>query len=190
MERPNPEQIRAAVAIFKQFYVNTRGTASDTLMESVIYSIAAVLGAPGQPSAEYADAIKEATMGEINVRPVLDFDYTARTFTVLRENPLGLKVGAVFNYQEDGGDAVDATESDDTSADPAVEAGDTSGETSELPTAAALQKMNKDDLVEAINAEVGGDPIVTEDYGTKADLINALAEFRAGGVWPVYYNKG
>lgn len=114
LPRPSQQQVNAARAILKKFGQDHKGTASDTVLQSVVYSIYAALGGPGQPAAEYDDVVREATGSETKVKPMIR--RTSGGFEVVGENPLGLSVGKTYIDQaaltddpEDAGDGQELT---------------------------------------------------------------------------------
>ena len=124
MKAPNQTSITAACAVLKTFTQRYGATASDTVLSNAVYSMLSVLGGPGQPAAEYADAVEQATGGEIKVKPQLTQNPDG-TITIAEDNAYGL-AGGVF-YPE------------------SVMSG--------LPDEAALKKMKKADIIVQANAE-------------------------------------
>lgn len=175
MQRPNPNQIRAAAAILKQFAVTTKGTASEAVTENTVYSIAAALGAPGEPSQEYSDAVAKATSGDIKTISMIEGDINE--FVVKTENPLGLPVGASY--------VIAAPDTDDEEDEKPAQDTDVKKELS----IEELGKLNKENLVAAVNEEIAAyyeedAPQIDDTYGTKAEIIESVTVLRKERVWP------
>lgn len=195
MNRPNADQVRAAAAIMKQFAASTKGSASDTQTETAVYSVAAALGAPGQPAQEYADAIEKATNEPTPTVQMLEGD--ENEFTVVAENPLGLPVGKTYySYEQENasddepdGDTSDVNENGDGEFDDGSNTDNSDDGKDTGYSMEELGKMNKDDLVAAVNAELADTfdedaPQITKDYGSKAEIIESVGVLRETGAWP------
>ena len=95
----NQAQINAASAVLKQFTQSYGATASDTMLANAVYSILAAAGHGGQPSAEYADAVAQATGNELKVTPNCEINGDQVTF--LAQNILGVPAGTYLLEKDD-----------------------------------------------------------------------------------------
>lgn len=160
MDRPNATQVAAARAVLRKFIKEGGATATDNMADIAIYSMFSCLGGPGSPAADYHGVIADATDGQVRPNsPIVQRE--DGSCEVVAENVYGLPVGSVFSFHPEDEEPED-----------------------ELPSADELGKLNKDDLVQQINAEVGGDPAISKDDGTKDELIANLLTFRREGEWP------
>ena len=153
MERPNSSQIAAACAILKAFGTKHRGTASDTMISQGVYSICSALGGPGEPAAEYAGVVAQATGGDIKVRPMVK-RHEDGSWTIGVDNPFGIPAGTY--YPESALAALD-----------------------DLPDEKALGKMKKAELIAQAEAEQLEGQF--DDTMTNADLVAAILEARELG---------
>lgn len=148
----NPDQISAAQAVLKTFTVRYGATASDTMLANCVYSILAAAGVKGQPAEEYAEAVKQATGGEITVTSPITW-HEDGTFSVTAGNILDLPEGT-YSLVEDEIEDFDEG----------------------LPDEAALKKMKKDEIVAQAKAE--GILEIDKDDPDKKTLIARLIEGR------------
>lgn len=166
MTRPTPSAIRAVAAIIKQFAVETKGTASDTKTEEAAYSVAAALGFAGKPADHYMENVTEALSGDALAGDLYRIDIEL----VDVDEELG---------DDESDDDIEINENDDDEFE-----GVELDEQDDLPTEAALKRMNRDDLIAA--AELEGVEIDDEadqndnGYVTKDEIVTAILGAREG----------
>lgn len=118
-----------------------------------VYSICSALGGPGEPAAEYAGVVAQATGGDIKVRPMVK-RHEDGSWTIGVDNPFGIPAGTY--YPESALAALD-----------------------DLPDEKALGKMKKAELIAQAEAEQLEGQF--DDTMTNADLVAAILEARELG---------
>lgn len=158
MERPNSTQVAAAQAILKKFTQLHGATASDTMLSKAVYSVASVLGAPGEPAQEYADAVAQATGGDIKVRPMVAM-HNDGSVTIGLDNPFGIPAGTYYPPKDE-----DELEEEEPTLDA-------------LPDEDELGKMTKAEIV--AQAEAEGIEDIDKGDPNKDTLIERLIAGRS-----------
>jgi hypothetical protein len=127
------DKVNAAAAVIKKFTQTYGAAASDTMTANAVYSIASALGLGGSPSAEYADAVKDA----VALTPAIK-EHENGTVEVFPGNLLGMRAGHYVMVAEDEMDDLGNMDTD-----PSKDA---------LPDEAALNRMTKAEIAEQATA--------------------------------------